>query len=152
MFKRIGELLVSYGELTTAELSMIRSEQKRYYRPFGKIAAKMFGVSENALWQAWAEQYAAYCPRINLNEIEPLTHLGLLNELTPAQAHQYQLLPLRYHDGDLILATTIEHLPTALRFLDERPESKTTTLVWLTDQPAELEQALKYAYPTATTP
>ena len=44
MFKRIGELLVSYGELTTADLSMIHAEQKRYYRPFGTIAAEMFGV------------------------------------------------------------------------------------------------------------
>lgn len=150
MFKRIGELLVSYGELTTADLSLINAEQKRYYRPFGKIAAEMFNVSENALWQAWAEQYAAYCPRINISEQAPLTHLGLRKEITAAQAHHYHLLPLCYHDGDLILVTAIEYLADALRFLDERGREKTSALVWLTEQSHELERALEQAYPVPT--
>ncbi len=151
MFKRIGELLVSYGELTTAELSMIHAEQERYYRPFGRIAAEMFGVSEAALWQAWAEQYGAYCPTIDLAQEPPLTHLGLLQELSPCEARQYNLLPIRYHDGDLILTTTIEYLAEALRFLDTRADEKNPALVWLTNSNVELRNAINQVYPISKT-
>lgn len=143
MFQRIGELLVRYGELSSEELSTILAEQRRDYRPFGRIAADMFDISESAIWNAWSEQYAEYCPRIQLDE--QFQEPAVLDELTAEEAWEFHLLPLRCQDGDLILITSENHLPKALHFLDRRLDK--AVLVWLADDPDQLRSALSKAYP-----
>jgi len=143
MFQRIGELLVRYGELSNEELSTILAEQRRDYRPFGRIAADMFDISESAIWNAWSEQYAEYCPRIQLDD--QLQEPAVLNELTSDEAWEFYLLPLRCQDGDLILVTSEDHLPKALQFLDRRLSK--AVLVWLAGNPDQLYAALRKAYP-----
>lgn len=143
MFKRMGELLVECGELTPEQLRGILAEQQRSYRPFGQIASKHFHVPTEAIWNAWALQYARFCPRVELS-CEPREAQTLAN-LSAGNAWSHRLLPLRWHDGDLVLATCVSRLARALQFVDEHIE--TATIVWLTDSIHALEDALRAAYP-----
>lgn len=145
MFTRIGELLVRYGELSSEELSMILAEQRRSYRPFGRIASEMFDVHETAIWRAWSEQYAQYCPTIDL-ETE-YRDPAVSDELNAEDAWEHRLLPLRKHDGELIMVTTIQKLALALHFIDKAFEH--TVTVWLAEQ-NQLEATLEEVYPRRT--
>jgi len=143
VFKRIGELLVECGELKTDDLARILAAQQHAYQPFGRIASQLFRVKESAIWSAWAQQYARFCPRIELAG-EPNSREVLAN-LTPTSAWNHRLLPLRWHDGDLVMVTCPPRLARALQFVDARIE--VPTVIWLTDSAHALEDALLAAYP-----
>lgn len=143
MFKRMGELLVECGELTEGQLAGILAEQRRSYQPFGQIASKQFGVPIAAVWHAWARQYASFCPRVELSG-EPRDCEALAN-VNATSAWNHRLLPLRWHDGDLIMVTCPDRLARALQFVDEHIDAP--TLIWLTDSIHALEDALRIAYP-----
>lgn len=143
MFKRIGERLVRYGVLSDDELRMIVAEQRREYRPFGQIASEMFGVDEAMIWRAWAEQYATFCPRVNLDSEEP--DPGVYAELNAEEAHAFRVLPLRQQDGDLILVTSEDDLPAALYFLDRRIDK--SVVVWLAENRQQVVARIHRAYP-----
>lgn len=143
MFKRMGELLVECDELTPDQLENILIEQRRRYQPFGRIASKMFHVPTEAIWNAWALQYARFCPRIALPG-EPRDGEALSN-LSPGNAWSLRLLPLRWHDGDLVFVTCASRLARSLQFVDEHVDAP--AVVWLTDSIHALEDALRAAYP-----
>lgn len=143
MFKRMGELLVECGELTPEQLAGILAEQKRSYQPFGSIASRHFHVPEAAIWAAWAMQYAGFCPRVDLAD-EP-REAGALSNLTASTAWNLRLLPIRWHDGDLVLVTCMSRLAKALHHVDEHVDAP--TVIWLTDSIHALEDALRVAYP-----
>lgn len=143
MFRRMGEILVGYGEISPEQLDTILKEQKKRYRPFGKIAAELYKIHETAIWRAWAEQYSHYCPRVNLKyeQFDPEVY----KSLTPEDAWKHRLLPLREHDGDLILLTSEHWLPYALHFVDNNIHLP--VIVWLVDDPRLLETILCETYP-----
>lgn len=118
MFRRMGELLVAYGELDEATLREILDEQRRHYRPFGRIAAEKFTIDEWAIWRAWAQQYAACCPSIDLSG--QLFDPAVASLVTPDEIWTFRVLPLRYHDGDAVLVTARPFLARALAFIDIR--------------------------------
>ncbi|NOG55697.1 MAG: hypothetical protein HND57_15460 [Planctomycetes bacterium] len=143
MFRRMGELLVEYGEITLAQLDQILAEQRQRYRPFGTIAADLCHVHETAIWRAWAHQYAQCCPRVRLsNEV---VDESVLHYIHPQQAWEYRMLPLREHDGDLIVVTSQRRLPLSLHYIDRFMNH--SVVVWLADSPSELEKHLKQHYP-----
>ncbi len=143
MLRKIGELLLEWGELQPHELDEILHEQNRRYRAFGIIAAERFNVPQEAVWKAWAEQYAACCPRVEIaaQHRDP----AAASEVSPEDARRLRLLPLRYQDGDLICVTSRANLPRALAFLDDGVE--TPALLWLADDEHALARALDEAYP-----
>lgn len=111
---RIGELLVSQGILTEAEVSRALAAQRSRPEPFGAICERLFGVSPEAIEGAWAEQYARLTREWSptLLEEDPA-----LRELVSArQAWQFRVVPIREEPEGLLLATTTSHLPRALRF------------------------------------
>ncbi|MFG0330050.1 MAG: hypothetical protein ACF8PN_09150 [Phycisphaerales bacterium] len=144
MFTRMGELLVEYGELTNDELSAILAEQKTSYRAFGHIAAERFDVSEEAIWRAWAEQYAQFCPWVDLGRerIDPLA----LERLSAEDARSRLLLPLRWQDGDLVLVTARDRLAESLQFVDR--ELDEDALLWLAEA-NDLAAAIDWVYRNA---
>ena len=145
MFRRMGELLVEYGELSAADLEAILVEQKTKYRPFGQIAAQRCGVPTGAVWRAWAEQYARYCPRVHVTKEK--RDPAVAGSLMPMQAWVFRLLPLRRHDGDLVLVTSPSRLPMALQFADESLPRE-SVVIWLCHESTQaLEDCIKAAYP-----
>lgn len=111
---RIGELLVSQGILTEAEVSQALAAQRSRPEPFGAICERLFGVSPEAIEGAWAEQYARLTREWSptLLEEDP----SLREIVSARQAWQFRVVPIRSEAEGLLLATTTSHLPRALRF------------------------------------
>lgn len=143
MFRRMGELLVDYGELSPDELEAILRQQERHYQPFGHIAAALFDIDEQAIWRAWADQYARCCPRVHI-EREPRDD-DVLGSVPADEAWSCHLLPLREHDGDLIMVTDEAHLAHALHHVDRSIER--SVVLWLAHDPQRLVDAIQTVYP-----
>ena len=111
---RIGELLVRQGILTEAEVEQVLQEQSRRTEPFGAICERLFGVSPEVVEDAWVEQYTELTGDLkpDFDRCDP----AVMDVVTRRQAWQFRIMPLRWDDGALMLATTREHLQRALRF------------------------------------
>jgi type IV pilus assembly protein PilB len=111
---RLGQLLIEAGVLTTQQVQRIVAEQHRTGTPFGLLSEQMFGIDPDAIEQAWALQYASMSREVDpqRERIEPQA----LSLVTRRQAWQFRILPMRFDDGELMMATTQQHLRRALRF------------------------------------
>lgn len=111
---RLGDVLVRMGALSEEQRTRVLAAQASSGRPFGALAEEMFGVSPKAVERAWASQYGELTGRIDLGaeradpEVRPLVERR--------QAWQFQILPLRFDGGELLVATTEAALPRAMRF------------------------------------
>jgi hypothetical protein len=111
---RIGELLVRQGILTESEVDQVLQEQSRRTEPFGAICERLFGVSPEVIEEAWVEQYTELTGALkpDCERCDP----AVRDVVTRRQAWQFRIMPVRWDDGALVLATTREHLQRALRF------------------------------------
>ena len=101
---RIGELLVRQGVLTESEVEVVLEEQMRRTEPFGSICERLFGVAPEVVEDAWVEQYTKLTGDLvpDFGECDP----AVLDTVSPRQAWQFRIVPLRWDDGALVLATT----------------------------------------------
>ena len=115
MHARLGDVLVRMGMLSEAQRDHVLGLQASSGRPFGVLAEQLFGVSPKAIERAWAAQYSELVGRVDLakERLDTVVH-GLVER---RQAWQFQILPLRFDDGHLLMATTEECLPRAMRFV-----------------------------------
>ncbi|MBL9148768.1 MAG: hypothetical protein JNM94_08765 [Phycisphaerae bacterium] len=111
---RIGELLVRQGMLTQGQVDRALAEQRHTGEPFGVVCERLFGVAPKVIEGAWATQYAQIVANIEpkLDATDPAAEATV----TRRQAWQFKVAPLRYDEGQLIVATSVEFLPRALRF------------------------------------
>lgn len=111
---RLGGILVARGVLDAEMLEMILEQQRRTGEPLGPLAVRMAGACPRAIEDAWNWQYARRARRLDPETecIEPRA----LAAVSRRQAWQFRVLPIRFDDGALMLATTKRHLPRALRF------------------------------------
>lgn len=111
---RIGELLVRQGILTESEVEQVLLEQSRRTEPFGAICERLFGVSPDVIEDAWVEQYTELTGTLqpDFDRCDP----AVMDVVTRRQAWQFRIMPVRWDDGALVMATTREHLQRALRF------------------------------------
>ena len=113
----IGKVLVERDVLTPAQVQQVldQQDQRRDDRPFGLIAAEEFGVDEQDVLQALAHQYASNSPTGDLAlQVQDDRCLPII---TPQEAWDALVLPLRLERGELVAATTYETLPQAIRLL-----------------------------------
>jgi len=111
---RIGQLLVDNRVLTSREVGLVLAEQHRTGEPFGVISERMFQIDPEIIERAWATQYAGLT-RTVVPEAETFDQFAL-DVVTRRQAWQFRVLPIRFDDGELMIATTQQHLRRALRF------------------------------------
>lgn len=111
---RLGEVLVRQGMLTESQVNQILYTQRTQQRPFGLLAEQMFGLSAMAVERAWAEQYAALAEHVDVR-IER-KEADALAAVDRRQAWQFCVFPLRFENGELMIATLKKQLPRALRF------------------------------------
>ena len=111
---RIGELLVRQGALTPSQVDQVLQEQARSALPFGAICEELCGIAPEIVEASWVEQYTELTGTLkpDFEQCDPT----ILNTLTRRQAWQFRVVPLRWEDGALVLATTSDHLQRALRF------------------------------------
>ncbi len=144
MVLRLGDLLVQQGVLTQQQVEDILVEQRAVGRPFGELAERLFGVSAHDVERAWAEQYAQitgeYDVRTARFEAEALA------SVTPRQAWQFRVLPVKFSGDELTVCTVKSHLARALRFVGWKIESPCHFVV---TRPKDLAQMLMKHYPLA---
>ncbi|MBX3373523.1 MAG: hypothetical protein KF817_06800 [Phycisphaeraceae bacterium] len=114
MEPRLGQLLVEAGVLSASQVARILEAQAHAGEPFGLLAERLFGVDPVVVENAWADQYVrlSRCVDPRTERIDP----DALAMVTPRQAWQFRVLPIRFEPCELMLATTREHLRRALRF------------------------------------
>lgn len=144
MALRLGDLLVAKGVLTAQQRDSVLEYQRLTGRPFGELAERLYGVDQGVIELAWAEQYAAIAP-----QVDPRTErvddeaLALIDR---RQAWQFRVLPLRFDDKEVMIATTQEHLARALRFAGWRIQA---SCYFVLAEPLALGEALMKHFPMA---
>jgi len=138
---RLGEVLVARGVLTRDQVDRIVEHQSRTARPFGALAEELFGVSPEAIESAWAAQYEAMSPALEIGSGEPT--LKAIAAVTKRRARQFHVAPIRLENGHLVLATTRENLPRALRFVLRVLDLPCTFVV---GAPEQIEALLSQCY------
>jgi hypothetical protein len=139
---RIGDILVRMGVLSDVERDEILVAQHSHARPFGVLAEEMFGVSAASVERAWAAQFAHLAPRITAMDL--VIPQSVMTAVTRRQAWQFRVLPLDFVDRELVVATTEECLPRAMRFMAWRVE---TPVSFVLAEPLDLGEALCRAHP-----
>jgi type IV pilus assembly protein PilB len=141
---RLGDLLVRNGALTEAQRDSVLDYQRLTGRPFGELAERLFGVGQQAVEHAWAEQYGMIAQRVDPRT--EATDAEVLSMIDRRQAWQFRLMPLRFEGPELMLCTTQDHLVRALKFAGWR--IKSPSFMVLSDALA-LGEALMRHYPMA---
>ena len=85
---RIGEILIKEGLLTQNEVDQILLEQEASQKPFGVIAEWLYGISFEAIEEAWAEQYSISAKTVNPKIYKP--RKDALAMMSARQAWQFR--------------------------------------------------------------
>ncbi|MEM7755070.1 MAG: hypothetical protein AAF297_05475 [Planctomycetota bacterium] len=144
MTVRLGDLLIKRGALTEEQRDSILEHQRRHPRPFGLLAEQLFGVSPKVVEQAWAEQFAAVAEWVDLSETP--TSPECVEMLDRRQAWQFGVVPLRFEDHELVIATSKQHLARAMRFVGWRVEYPARFVLCSSE---DLHDALSERFPMA---
>lgn len=141
---RLGDLLVRNGALTEEQRDSVLEYQRLTGRPFGELAERLFGISEAAVEQAWADQYSMVAQRIDPRSER--VDAEVLSLVDRRQAWQFRVLPIRMDGDEVMICSTREHLVRALKFTGWRIQAPCYFV--LTD-PLTLGEALVKHYPMA---
>ncbi|MBX3356039.1 MAG: hypothetical protein KF724_10140 [Phycisphaeraceae bacterium] len=139
---RIGERLVRQGTISEEQLRAALERQDDTGQPLGLVCEQMFGVDPRVVEAAWAEQYAELVADLapRLRSFDP----ECVRLVSRRQAWQFAVLPLRYEDDTLVVATVAERLAQARRFMASVVPGAVTLVV--TD-PKSLARALARHHP-----
>lgn len=111
---QIGQLLIEQGVLSGRQVEHILKVQKISHRPFGDLAERLFGISPQAVEDAWVQQYLRMVGTIDLDDQKfDEQCLRLLNR---RQAWQFHMLPMNRRQDDLNIATDPQSLVRAVNF------------------------------------
>jgi hypothetical protein len=111
---QIGQLLIEQGVLSSAQVDHILRVQKVSHRPFGDLAERLYGISPQAVEDAWVQQYLRMVGTIELDEQRfDEQCLRLLNR---RQAWQFHMLPMSHDAENLNIATDAKSLVRAVNF------------------------------------
>ena len=111
---QIGQLLIEQGVLTSTQVQHILKVQKISHRPFGDLAERLFGISPQAVEDAWVQQYLRMVGTIDLDAQKfDEQCLRLLNR---RQAWQFHMLPMGKDAENVNIATSAESLVRAVNF------------------------------------
>ena len=111
---QIGQLLIEQGVLSATQVEHILAVQKQSHRPFGDLAERLFGISPQAVEDAWVQQYMRMVGTVDLDNMRfDEQCLRLLNR---RQAWQFHMLPMNRTDDHLNIATDAESLVRAVNF------------------------------------
>jgi hypothetical protein len=114
----IGQLLVEQGVLTAKQVAHIVEVQRLSHRPFGDLAERLYGVSPEAIEDAWVTQYIREAGLTDLRGVEVDEQcLKLVNR---RQAWQFYLLPIGRDEQALTVVTDADHLVRAVNFSSRR--------------------------------
>ncbi|QOJ00601.1 MAG: hypothetical protein HRU70_08895 [Phycisphaeraceae bacterium] len=140
-FLRIGDILVARGILSDDQRQQVLETQQVVGRPFGDLAERLFGVRPEQVEDAWAEQYAAMAQRVDPTRLRP--QRLALELITPRQARQFGVLPVKTEGAELVVCTTAANLARALRFLGWKVGRPACFLI---AEPRDLDRMIDLCY------
>jgi len=118
---KIGQILIEQGVLSEQQVFEILQAQHKRQLPFGVLAEEMFDVTLGSIEDAWVEQYHRFTGTIDLDEVE--VDAEALRSINRRQAHQFELLPIRFEPGgELLLAASKRRLARAVTFATKTVE------------------------------
>jgi hypothetical protein len=139
---QIGELLIEQGVLSAKQVAHILKVQKTSHRPFGDLAERLFGISPQAVEDAWVQQYVRVAGTVDLDEQKfDEQCLRLLNR---RQAWQFHLLPMQREQENLNIATSAENLVRAVNFSAKKLDEP---VLFQIAERAQLREFLMKHYP-----
>jgi hypothetical protein len=133
---QIGQLLVQQGVLTERQVQHILQVQKVSHRPFGDLAERLFGVSPEAIEDAWVQQYVRSAGVVDLDEHD--IDINCLRLINRRQAWQFHVLPLAQNEHGMQAATDATSLIRAVNFSTRRLDDAVCFLI------AEREQLREF--------
>jgi type IV pilus assembly protein PilB len=141
--RRIGQILVDMGFIDDDQLEMLLEEQQQQPgEKLGKIAEEMGLITDDQLVQALAEQMRLQV--INLSEAKiPAGTLGLISD---TMAQLYHVIPVRFDDNELTIATSE---PQNLSVADELRTFLGYTIRLVVTTEREIKQGLDRYYNAA---
>lgn len=98
-YRRLGEVLVAQGSLTSLQLAIALADQQITNRKLGEIVVDRGFATEDEVSQCLAEQY-----NYPLADFSEAPDSDALRILTPEQAVTMQALPLQVRDGSILVA------------------------------------------------
>ena len=114
MHVRLGDILKNRGLLSATQVDHALAYQKDTGEPFGLICERLFNIDPEAVEEAWEAQYISLTQRIDpRHEMFEEKAIALISR---RQAWQFRVLPIRFDEDELVIATTAQHLRRALRF------------------------------------
>src|SRR5690606_26278667 len=66
---QIGQVLIEQGVLSEKQVAHILKVQKVSPRPFGDLAERLYGISPQAVEDAWVEQYVRIAGVVDLESL-----------------------------------------------------------------------------------
>lgn len=139
---QIGQLLVEQGVLTPRQVEHIIAVQRHSHRPFGDLAERLYGVSPQAVEDAWVEQYLRMAGVVDLAEQQ--VDADCLRLINRRQAWQFHLMPLNRGDDHINVATDGTDLVRAMNFCMRRMGDPVYFLIARRQQ---LREFLMHHYP-----
>lgn len=139
---QIGRLLVEQGVLTDRQVEHILKVQRVSHRPFGDLAERLYGISPEAIEDAWVEQYVRMSGELDLREQE--IDADCLRHINRRQAWQFHILPLGRDEQALNVATDAASLIRAVNFSARRLDEPVCFVI---AQRSQLRDFLMRHYP-----
>lgn len=114
----IGQILVEQGVLTPQQVARALAAQSERETPLGRVAEMLFDIDRASIIEALAEQVAMRAPEASLasEQFDP----QCLRMISAKEAWDSLILPIRWEDGELLCATTVETLPAAIELLQAK--------------------------------
>lgn len=116
----IGHILIEQGVLTQSQVDRALEVQAEREAPLGRVAEQLFDIERTVIIEALAEQVVMRAPEASLatETFDP----QCLRMIAAKQAWDNLILPIRWEDGELLCATTVETLPGAIELLQQKLE------------------------------
>jgi len=134
--KKIGDILVERGDLTSDQQLYVIDRQKTSIVRFGEICLQDGFINDEALTRALAEQFGLDFVDLTGFKMDEV----LLNSLIPDSIYRYHFVPLEVMDGKLVVAIAD---PTDVMKLDELELLLNQPLVTKLATESAIEQVLK---------
>ncbi len=137
----IGALLTAAGFVgeTGVHRALVAQEDRPAAR-LGSVLVETGEINEDELYRGLSEQLGVVYVRLGEFDVDP----AALSSLPPDIAHSRHVLPLMFHDGQLVIATddpADSDKLSALRFRTQKP------IELVLASPGELETAIATHYP-----
>ncbi len=139
---RLGEIMMEMDLLDEQKIEQILDEQRSVGGTFGEIAERLFDIHPEDVELAWASQFRELTGVCDIRGIEvPDEAVGAISR---RQAWQFRVLPISKNNGELLIATTVENLARALRFVTRTIDTPCSFVI---TEPLWLGEALQEHYP-----